>query len=51
MLNQDTAYVHIPILSKHQSTNIVSPVLFNLYTEQHLKMVNSKMYWCFSKEG
>jgi len=46
-----TVYEYIVIISEHQSTNFLSPVVFNLYTEWLFKVGNFEIYWYISESG
>jgi hypothetical protein len=42
--NKYSVYEYIQIISKHQSNNFMSPVVFNLCTEWLYKVGNSEIY-------
>jgi len=46
-----TVYEYILIMSEHQSTNLVSPVVFNLRMESLTKVGNLEIFWYISEWG
>jgi len=49
--NKYTGIEYIQIISKHQSTNFVSPVLVFLCTKSLSKVGNSEIFWCTYEWG
>ena len=50
-VNKYTVYEYILIISIHEPTNFISPVLFNLRVEYLSKVGNSEIFWCISEWG